>query len=270
MSKKIDKAMLKSPDLFISTSDKVLNFIEEHIKTVGAIASVLILLSVGYVTAGYLNSRKEQKAAEALYGPEAVLKKAEADVRDERAKKTQALLGDKTKKAAKAKEVKVDENLRPVDFAKDYAPAVEKIKAAIKANAGTKAAMVSALNLSYFLSQQQQFAEALDVLNIPTYHPGNSDLLGGFYLMHRGVMLLENNQVEPAIEAYQSVLSSESLAIFHPEAQLKLGVAYELKGDAAKAREAYEKVGRQFPDTEASSAAQQYIRLLELNAVKKG
>jgi predicted negative regulator of RcsB-dependent stress response len=263
VSKKSEKAV-KEPDVFISSSEHIYKWMERNAKPLLLLVGVAAVSAVVYATVGYLNAAKEQRAAEALYAPEATLKKAEADVRDERAKQTQALIADKTKKDAKA------EVMHPADYEKDYAPAVAKIKEELKRHADTNAAMVSALNLSYFLSQQKQFAQALEVLDIPTSHAGTGELLGGFWLMHRGVMLIENGKVDEAIASYQSVVKSESLKVFYPEALLKLGLAYELKGDSTKARETYEKVGREFPETEASASAQQYIRLLELNAVKKG
>lgn len=268
MSKRIDKHELKGPDMFVSTSDKVMTFIEHHSKTFLSIILVVAVAAIGYTTKNYLEARHEQKAAEALYAPEAALKKAEADIREERAKKMQDVATGKTKKKDEAK--KKEDDIRPVDYAKDYAPLVEKLKETIKANANTKASMVSALNLSYFLAQQKQYAEALAVLDLPGYTPDSKGLLGGFWLMHRGVMQIENQQYEPAIQTYSTVLNSEALKPFQPEALLKLGVAYELKGEAQKARETYERISRDFPETEASSTAQQYLRLLEIKTPQKG
>ena len=265
-SKKIDKEALKGPDVFVSTSDKIFNFIEHHLKTALGVLALVGIGSVGYVVYGYINASQEQKAAEALYHPESLLKKAESEVREQRAKKMQDLAGGKEK--AKDKKTVHEDLVRPADYEKDYAPFVEKIKAELRDHANTKAALISALNLSYFLTQQKQFPQALEVLNMPKYRPQPTELLGGFWLMHRGVILLENNQVDGAIESYQSVIQSAPLKAFHPEALLKLGVCFELKGDAGKARETYEKVARDFPESEASMTAQQYLRLLDLKSAK--
>lgn len=284
MSSKIDKDMLKNPDIFVSTSDKIFEYVEKHFKTVATLFGLVVVAGVGYVAYGYIVAAKEQKAAEALYLPEAALKKSEATVRDERAKQMEqlAVTGDKATETAKvkAKESAKDkakkvapasgESLRPVDYAKDFSANVTAVKSAIVANAMSKAAMVSALNLSYFLTQQKQYGEALAVLDLPKYHPSTAELLGGFWLMHRGMILLENSQVEPAMDSYESILKAPTLKPFHPEALLKLGLCYEVKGNPEKARETYEKLGREFPDTEASTTAQQYLRLLELNAHKQG
>lgn len=248
MSDRISKEALKQPDAFVSTSERVFQWLQKHGQLLGLAVGAAAVLAVGWTVYGYWQASAEAKAAEALYAPEADLKKAETKVRDERAKAMQ----DK-----KGKE-------RPVDFAADYAPAVEKVKAAIKANGGTKAALVSAMNLSYFLLQQKQYPQALEVLSLTTYTPGSGDIIGGFWLMHQGLVNMENQKYDEAAKAYQSVLDSKALAAFHPEAMLKLGVAYELKGDAAKAKQTYEKIGRDFPNSEASGSAQQYMRLLEL------
>ena len=263
MSTKIDLDELKSPDLLHSTSDLVFAFIERHFKVVLGLFALVVVMAVGYVVYGYIAGARENKAAEALYQPEAALKRAESKVREERAKKTQELA------AAKLK-TKDPDNLRPADYAKDYAPDVAKVMGAIRAHDTTRAAMVSALNLSYFLIQQKQFGDALTVLDLAKYHPRADELLSGFWFMHRGFTLIENKQFEPAMAAYQKVLSATGLKPFHAEALLKLGVCYELKGDAIKARETYERVGREFPETEASNSANQYLRLLELSDKKQG
>jgi len=255
--RKLDKDEVKGPDAFITFSDHVFNYVEKHFMSFISVVAVIVVIAVGYEGVNFYNSMKEQKAAEALYGPEGALKKAEADFQEK-----QTPSGAADKKAEKAPAV--------ADYSKDYAPIVSQIKAAIKDHGNTKAAIVSALNLSYFLSQQKQYQEAAAVLDLPTYKPSSGELLNGFWLMHRGVAFMENNQVDQAITTYQTVVSNEGLKVFQPEALLKLGVAYEVKGDANKAREMYERVGRDFPETEASGTAQQYMRLLELKATKKG
>lgn len=264
MSSKIDKEMLKNPDVFISTSDHIFNYIEHHFKTAVAIVGIAVVASLAYVGYNYMQAAKEQRAAEALYQPEAALKKAESDVREQRAKAVQALAGGKAEKPAKV------EAMQPPDYAKDFAPHVEQLKEKLRSYGDTKAALVSALNLSYFLHQQKQFPQALEVLDLPKYKPAQNELLNGFWLMHKGVTLLENQKVDGAMEAYQSVLKIEALKPFHPEALLKLGVCYELKGDAAKAREMYEKLSHEYPRTEASQSAQQYLRLLDLKTQQQG
>lgn len=255
---------LKGPDAFVTTSDHVFAWIEKHSGLIGTICAVALIGAVGYTGNNWWNHHQEEKASEALYAPENALKKAEEKIRDERAEKMKALANPtKDKNAAKP------EASRPVDFQADYAPAVDKIRTAIKAHSGTRAALVSALNLSTFLIQQKQYSLALDILSIPTYQPSSGDLLAGFRLMHAGLAELENNKADEALKNYDNVLKSKDLSYFHSEALLKSGVAYELKGDLARAREAYEKLSRDFPNSEASNTGQQYKRLLDLKAPQK-
>lgn len=259
MSKKIDKNDLKGPDSFQATSHVVLEWIQKHAGLVLSVTGLAIVGTAAWLTMSYLQHKKEQAAVDAIYSSEAALKKAEEKVREDRAKKMQESL--KTKKSAA-------EPVRPVDFASDYAPLVEKLKVAIQENASTRAAVISALNLSGFLIQQKRYEEALAVLDLPKFKPGQKDVLSGFWHMHRGLTLLENKKADEALEIYNSVLSSEPLKAFHPEALLKAGVAWEVKGDVAKARETYEKLSREHPNTEASTSAQQYLRLIDLKDQK--
>lgn len=256
---------LKGPDAFVSTSDRVFAWIEQHARSISLLCAVVLIGAVGYTANNWWNHRQEEKAAEKLYGPENELKKAEEKIRDERAEKMKALANP----TSKAKNAAKPEVSRPADFQADYAPAVDKIRTAIKAYAGTRAALVSALNLSNFLIQQKQYSMALEVLSIPTYQPPSGDLLAGFKLMHAGLAQLENGKADEALKNYENVLKSKELGYFHSEAMLKSGVAYELKGDLNRARESYEKLSRDFPNTEASNTGQQYKRLLDLKAPQK-
>jgi TolA-binding protein len=257
VSSKIDKDMLRNPDVFVSTSDKVFEYVENHFKTVLTVAVAAILGGVGYAGVNYISAQREQKAAESIYTPEAALKKAEEAFATEPSKV--AKLDTKAPPPAKV-----------ADYTKDYAGLVDQVKSAIASHADTKAAAVSALNLSYFLLQQKQYPAALEVLSLPKFKPSTTELLGGFWYMHQGLMLFENGQTDAAIESYQSVLKSDALKPFHSEAMLKLGVCYEVKGEVAKARETYDKLSREFPDTEAAQNALQYLRLMQLKSPQQG
>lgn len=260
MTTKIDPNQLKNPDLFVSTSDKIFNYIERHFKAAVALLVLLVVSGVGYVGFGYWKAATEQKAADAIYQPEAGLRKAETDWRELQQKNQSAAV-------AKAKILPVE---KAADYNQVYAMHVEAMKGQIRAHAETKAALIAALNLAHFLTEQKQYTQALEVLEIPKFKPKSGELLTGFWLMHRGGNYLENQKFEPAIDSYQSVVSTPALKPFHPEALLKLGVCYETKGEADKARTTYERVSREFPETEASTFAKQYLRLLELKPAKQG
>lgn len=255
MSKKLDKTDVKGPDMFVSTSDRIFAWVEQNARPIAVILLVVALASLAAVGYGYWKDSRELQAANALFGPEAELKNAEEKLRESRAAQMQASAG---KKAAKTP--------AEPDFNKDYAPHVEKMREQIKAHANTKAALVSSLSLTGFLLQQKQFPQALEVLELVKYEPSKGDLLGGFWRMHRGLVFLENQKADEALKEYKAVLESKDLKYFHPEALLKTGVAHELKGDSAKAKEVYERLTREFKDTEASTSAQQYLRLLEMKS----
>ncbi len=244
MSKKLDKHDIKAPDAFVSFSDHVLSWMEKHFMTMIGLALIALVGAAGYMGYGYWQSTKESSAAEALQKPESDLRKME-----------EGLASKDPKAVAKAPE-----------FSKEYLPSIEKIKSELKAHSNTKAALVSAMNLSLFLIQQKQFDQALEVISIPTYKPSDKNVLSAFWNMHRGLVLIEAKKYKEATDSYQEVLKSASLKYFHPEALLKLGVALELQGDKAKARDTYEKLNREFPGSEASLTGQQYLRLLDMKS----
>lgn len=261
MAKK-EKIDLKTPDVFHTTSDKVFHWIERHAQTVGLVVAAAVVLSLGWIGYGFIDARRESAAAEALFGPETALKKVETRVHDERAKQMTGVdaPGDRKKKPEPA---------RAPDFQTDFAPVVEALEVQIKANANTRAGLVAAMSLSHVLIEEKQYARALAALDLVTYRPRSADIMSGFWYMHRGLALLETQKYAEAIQAYRAVLDTKSLDALHPEAMLKLGVAQDLAGDAAAARQTFEKLSREYPGTEASAAAGQSLRVLELQG-KKG
>ncbi len=251
MNQKTEKTKAKSPDTFISVSDKVLTLVERNSRAVFGAVVLLALLGVGYVGYGYIQSSREATAVNAIYQAESALKKVREPVGDDTTPPT--LGADKSS-----------------DYPTKFAPLVANIETKIKEHSSTKAALVAALNLSYFLVEQNQFEAALRVLDLPKVQPSSSDLMAGFWSMHRGVVYLENKQLDKAIESYNKVTTSQALKSFHSEALLKLGYSYELKGDLAKAEESYQKVAKDFPNTEAAQSAEQYMRVLRLKSLSKG
>lgn len=249
MSQKLSKEELRE-DVFISTSDHILEFIDRHAKIFGALIGLVALGGIVYVTMGYMDSRRERTANESIYRAEAELRKARGSEEG----------------IAKY----IPSAVSSEDFQKKFASPVAQVESEIQKYSGTKASLVSAMNLSYFLVQQKQFAEALKALESSKYVPSTSDVLSGFWNMHRGLVYLENKDAKRALEAYDAVVKSTALKIFHPEALLKMGYCQEVSGDKEKARELYERVGREFPRSEAAQSAQQYLRVMQLNSAQQG
>lgn len=250
MSQKISKEELKGQDAFLTASARALDFVEHHGKVFFAVIIVVILGGIAYAAAGYLGARKERLAAEAIYPSEAELKKVQGPTSDPMSMAPRPQIVD--------------------DYNGKVAPLVAKVEAQIQAHSDTKTAIVSAMNLSYFLVQQKRFAEAMKVLDIPKASAADSDLLLGLWDMHRGMVYLENRETEKALAIYQSVVKLDRLKLFHSEALLKIGYCHELTGDLTKARESYEKVEREFPNTEAAQSAQQSMRVMQLKTPRQG
>jgi len=240
LSKKLTKEELKEPDLFISSSEKFLQWIEAHARIILSTTGLVVVVSLGWLGHGYWQSYQEQQALTALYPVEGALKKVE----EEKAKPD----------APKA------------DFASTYAPLIGPIKTVIQQHASTKAAMVSALNLSSFLLDQKQTQEALQVLKLVRFQPQKQNVLNGFWSLHLGLAYLENKELDQALKAYQGLLEVPDQKPFHPEALLKQGLTWELKGDREKAKSSYERLSREFPESESAKAAQQQLRFMDLKS----
>lgn len=242
--------MSSERDFLTTYTNKVSGWLYENSNTLGLLCLGGVLVAGGWVGYRFYDQSREESAYEAIYHAEAKLRKSEAKVREDRAQAMQKSLGKKESK--------------PVDFAKEYAPLVQEIKAQLKAHSSTRAALVSALNLATFLTQEQQYEEALQALDIPSKVPPTSDVLGGIYRMHRGLVLIETKKTQEAMAVYQEILNSPRLKAFHPEALLKLGVAQELSGDLKQAQQTYERIDKEYPNSEASQSAKTHLRFLKL------
>lgn len=229
MSSKIDKETLKGPDTFISTSEKVFKWVEKHSRLMIFAAAGVLAASLLWVGYGFWQTRQETRAAEALYPSQHEIKQL------------------------------VEKN-------GDVAVAIEALKSAMKAHASAKATLISGLEVSQALLKQKKFDAALQILEIPTYRPAKDDVLFALAYMHKGLVLAENNKFDDAIKSYELVVAADQLKSFHAEALVKIGLMQEAKGEVDKARLSYERVGREFPNTEAAISAGQYLRLLGIKS----
>lgn len=241
MTSKITKDDLRAPDTFHSVSDMLFQWIEKNAKPIAGVIGLALLVGIGWITYGFVATRAETAASEALYGPLDEVKKAELKMHDEKA---------------------------PVDYANGLAPAIAKLEEAIKKHSGTRVSLVTAMEAAVVLFQQKRFDEARVILNLSGYRPSSGDVMSGLFRLHKGLAELESKKVDEAIATFKSILDTSGLKEFHAEALLKLGICFEQKGDLTQAREAYAKASRQFPDSEAAASALQYSRLLDLQSPK--
>ncbi len=241
---------VKHPDAFITTSEKVIKELLKYKGLLLATLALILVASLGYLGHSYWRDSQERAAANALFEAEA--KMQEADLK---------------RVEARSKDPKFKPDL-DAEFAKDLSAPVSEYQNVIKAHAGTTSAQVAALGLSLFLWEQKQFKEALVTLELAKVSQTASSWLDGNWWMHKGVILIENENYDQGISAFELILKNKSLSLFHSEAKLKLGLAYESKGDLAQARQAFEQLEREFPNSGAAKEGKKYLRALSIKSTE--
>ena len=232
MANKFDPDDLRAPDTFHTLSEKLFRAIEANAKVIAIVIAVSLFGGLGYITYGFFMNRAERIAGEDLYRPLEELKTAPAG---------------KKEVSATAEQISM-------------------VDSALHRRAGTKVAAVVAMEAAEVLFKQNKFNEALALLKIPTYHFAKSDVMASLFALHRGLAELETSQTDAAIQTFGEVAESGSPKEFRAEALVKLGLSFEQKKDVVKAREAFDRVTREYPNGEAAAAAQLNLRGLDLKS----
>lgn len=247
MSKKThDEA--KEPDAFISTSEHVVKWLVKYrVPAIGLVVAVLVT-SMGWVGFNYWRNRTEVKASNFLFQYESKLRDAESK-----------------RVAARTKDLKLKPNTESEykEFLESPVNAWIEGLATVK---NTRAAQLSALMLSQTLWEQKYFEPALRALQVPAVKRSVQNWVDAAWWLHKGVILLENQKADEAIVAFDLVLKSDKAKMFHPEALLKLGISYSVKGEREKAKAQYDRLEQAFPNSEAAKSAKLYRRWSQVQA----
>jgi outer membrane protein assembly factor BamD (BamD/ComL family) len=218
-------------DFFLSHSQQVAAFIGRHTKSLMILVAAIVVVSVGWLAVGYLQSHKEKIASAAFYP-------VEKKITDEM---------EKTKTVSDA--------------------AIADYEKVLVEYPSSRATLVSLVSVTPVLMKANKTEKAAAWFKKLTFSPGSSEFHFALLKMTEGLLALETKQADQAISDYQAVLSSDAQKAFHPEALLKSGIAFEMKNDNAKAKEAFERVRREHPTSESAELAFQYLLYLQ---TKKG
>lgn len=225
-SGKLTKEELKQPDFFVSHGTQMAEFILKFQGIFLTIGALILVGGLAWIGISYWQSHRENAATSALYP-------VEKKIQDE---------SEKNKTIS-------DASLQ------DY----DKV---LHENSSARSSLVSLISLSPQLIKAGKANWALDEIAKLSYQPSNRDMHFGLQKMTQGLLALESQQPDKAIEFYQQILNQDSQKSFHADALLKLGVAYQMKKDVAKARETFEKVRKEHPRTQAGEMAFEYLLAL--------
>jgi tetratricopeptide (TPR) repeat protein len=131
---------------------------------------------------------------------------------------------------------------------------------------GTKTANLSHYYAAVCYLQLGKYQECLDQME---EFQADDVMLGAMSLGIKGDALMELNRADEAIEMYVKAASTNENTFTSPMYLMKAGIAYEIKGDYAKALESYQKIRKEYFSSSEGREVEKYIARAEL-MVKQG
>lgn len=251
MSRKDVELDAKTPDAFLTWSEKGFKWVEAN-RTV-----VISVLSIGLVGGlawgGYVQYRSwtEKSAAKAIYVAEAKLNKKKEELA-----KAESDAMTKDKDTGKIKEPP------KVDFEASLSESAREVEGAIVKHAQTRAASVAAIDLAslYLSYKKPDLASAL----LSQVDGGNSETLKSLIQALSATAVFEQGDYNRASSLFEQILQDPNAEFLHPDTMVKLGLCYEKLDQADRAKEMYSRASAEFADSESGRTAKGYLRLLEL------
>lgn len=241
MSKGMTKEELRAPDVFISVTERIMNWIYERRQIAALILFVLILGGVGYASWQQYSLYQNKKTTEIVY-------KAEKPLRSYLI----ALVGTADKPGV------VNEA--------EFKPLVESWQTVLLQNKSKKPALVSFMNMTQLLREKGQIEIVKNLTEQMQPSLSKSDFLWALWRFQKAGIFAEVGETDKAISSLQEITKEKEAGWLQGEALLRMGMIYE-KTNKDQAIAAYEKVLSEHGKT---SAAQTAKRLLDQIKQKNG
>lgn len=264
MSKKISKEDLKSPDQVTQTLRQGFVWTTAHSKIVITVVLAFIVVGSGISLMGYFAEKKETAQQEKYFLLEKAYTQKKADFEASARAESMAAQAKNSKTPPPA----VDPAKKATgDMEKDFGSVIAGFESFINEEPKTKAAQMAALNLSDIYLNYNKSDEAIAALNKVQAGLDKKDVLTSLVWMQLGNAQANKQDCQGAVQTWQKIVSSKSLAFSHGEAKLRMGLCFESMNDLAKAEEIYTEVSKADAsggtDFNASQEAQKYLRLLK-------
>lgn len=263
-NKKQSEIDARTPDAFLTLSDKLLKWVEDNAIIIGGVVTLALVVGLGMLAYDQWTNYSERKAAGRIYEAEAVLNQK----REEQSKLESNRLEEMAKNIADKKaNVKKPEPTK-VDFEATFAGPAAAYEKAILADKNSQAASIAAINLAgfYLTNNKTELAASL----LEQVGGGGSGTLKALLQAQRATLAMEKGDYEKAIGEFDQIVKNKEVDFLHSIALLKIGVCYERLQQTDRAKETYIRVSTEFGDTESARTAKGYLRLLEMQPAPKG
>ena len=258
------KKAAKKFDLLTYELKKGFEWTTQHSKF--TIVTSLIFIGVGltYSVFQYYSDKQETEVQEQYFKVEReFLKKKDLFDRYEATSKQANEKPKDKKNKTKTQPQKIEGEKASGDFEKDYGFAANAFSDLILKNPNSKAAMMSALNLSEVQIKYKKDDEALALLNkIKT----NRDVLSAMILIQKGTTQANLKDCKSAVDTWGQVLQMKTAQFMHADIRLRQAICFENLNDSVKAEESYNKVIAEVKDGAVAKTAEKYLRLLKAKA----
>ena len=266
---KITKEELRQPDAFHEGASIFWSFVEKHLKSFITFFVALILISVGYIAKNHFDKKSEKQAVNELYFLETpVLKAKEAF---DRAKLTPADDLAASEKASGKAPAKETAQRASGDLQKDYGANFTSLEAFASSHKKYVAGAEAALIVAGIYTDYAKPEKAIEVLSpiAEQFQSGGPRLIYALIEMSLGTALATKGDCNAAVAAWQKIIQDDKQKFLAPDAYLKSGVCYETLGDAAKAKEHYEKASAA-GESSVAKTAKTLLRAMEVKKAQAG
>jgi tetratricopeptide (TPR) repeat protein len=228
--KKITKKRLKEPDEFITFAEKIILFLRDHLKKIGAGGIILFILLLSGVIFQRWESKKEEEANQAFSLAVEIYQRASSPYRE-------------------ASTV-------------EYKNALEKFNEVIHKFPRTSSGKFSLLYKGNIYLRLDEFEEAIKTYSSSLKTMGKVNIYRVFALEGLGYAYEGKKDYEKALSAYQKILEvSEGFQL--ADAHIHIGRCYERLGKNKEALESYKAFLKVAQKSKMTNAVLRKISLLE-------
>lgn len=250
MSKKKKTVQVEETDLLALFIKRTQIWVSHNFKYILSVFVSSVLILGLFFLNSYWKKQLNKQAAEYLYGARKALmlaeKKAGGDV-----------LGFDSSQNFFGQSKKAKNNLEKIEgLSKNYI-------AVIKKHIHRPVALEAAIELAHFLYKYEKLQPAIDLLNTASSYK-KKNVVGFLMSLQLGSYLMDKAEYAQAIEQMQFITEDKSAKWLWPSSLIKIALCYEKQNQTDRATETYLKIKKDFPDSQESERASQYLNLLAL------